>query len=958
MSRLVGIDLGTTNSAVAWIDRSTKSARPRPRQFEVLQLVGRGETARRVTLPSFIYFPTAAEQAAGGVGLPWDPNPSGIAGAFARDHGALVPTRQVSSAKSWLSNPAVDRRAPILPWGAAAVPTLSPVGASALLLAHLRDAWNDAHDASLRLQDQDIVLTVPASFDEEARELTVDAAREAGFDRLTLLEEPLAAVYAWIASHPRELKAHLTDGQLLLVCDVGGGTTDFSLIRATAEARQIRFERTAIGEHLLLGGDNVDVALAALVERKLTAAAPSARIGVVERQILRRQCSVAKERLLAADGPERIAVTLLGSGRGVVGGAATADLTRDETLATLNTFLPIVAGDERPQTSEVRRGLRELGLPYESDPAVTRHLAAFLARAASADARRGPQTSDGAATLARPDAVLFNGGFFTPPIARERILDTLTAWFGNRPAVLANDAPDAAVAIGAAFYAHLRSNASAAARLLIRAGSPRAYYIAVQAQHTRPSVDHGVHPAAAAAGSTATRANTAVCVMPRGTQEGTRLDLDRDFTVVANQPAAFTLLSSTERTDPLGALVSLDADADVHWHAPLVTAFRYGKRSRQVPIRVRLTLVFTEVGTLELWCQSQETEHRWRLQFNLRGIERTADDDENPLDAGSSPDQVVVAEEAIATGERLIRGAFAAGSGATSMASLVGDLETAIGHAKTSWPLPVIRRLGDVLLEVAAARLAGEPQEARWLNLAGFCLRPGFGAPADPWRIGELRKVYASGLAHPRDIQCQVEWLILWQRVSAGFSSGQQQELASRLTGSLGLGGRKVRHVNPQMIRESWRLLASLERLDRDQRTRLGDELAARLRRESRNASLLWAIGRIGARVPLYGPLSSVVPSSVAERWLDALLAIQPAGDEVLSAAAQLVARTDDPARDVGEAAREDVIARLVGAGASPAAIRPLREPVAADPLVGARLFGESLPEGLRLDPVAESVER
>jgi DNA-K related protein/Hsp70 protein len=952
MSRLVGIDLGTTNSAVAWLEQSSKTSRPRPRQFEILQLVGRNETATLPTQPSFIYFPMAAEQAAGGFGLPWNPDPAAIVGTFARDHGALVPTRQVSSAKSWLSNSAVDRRASILPWGAIDGPTISPVGASALLLGHLRDAWNDVHGAQLRLEDQEIVLTVPASFDEEARELTVDAAREAGLDRLSLLEEPLAAVYAWIAAHARERASQLRDGRQLLVCDVGGGTTDFSLIRATAESRQISFERTAIGEHLLLGGDNVDIALAALVERQLTARAQPARIGVVERQMLRRQCSRAKERLLAPDGPETIAITILGSGRGVVGGAMTAELTRDETLATLHTFLPVVSRGERPHSPELRRGLRELGLPYESDPAITRHLAAFLARAARAGTpqARERRTEHGPEVLARPDAVLFNGGFFTPEIARERILDTLAAWFGERPVVLTNDAPEAAVAIGAAFYAYLRSNPAAAARLLIRAGSPRSYYIAVQAQHAPASTEPAGSRSGAAARSIEHRADLAVCVMPRGTQEGTRLTLDREFTLVANRPAAFTLLSSTDRTDPVGALVSFDRDEEVHRHAPLVTALRYGKRSRHAAIRVGLMLVFTEVGTLELWCEARETDHRWRLQFNLRAIERADDADESPAEGETAPDQVVIPDESVAAAERMIRGAFATAPGAPSMAALVGDLEHVLGHAKASWPLPVIRRLADVLLDLVEARLGGEAREARWLNLAGFFMRPGFGAPADPWRIGELRKVYAAGLAHPKDIQCQVEWLILWQRVSSGFSAGQQQELATRLVKTLGIGARKTPHSNPQIVRESWRLLASLERLDREQRTRLGDELAARLRRDSRNASLLWALGRIGARVPLYGPLSSVVPPAAAERWLEALLAIDPGSGDALAAAAQLVARTDDPVRDVRDEARESVIARLLHAGASPDAIRPVREPVAADRTMGARLFGESLPEGLSLE--------
>jgi hypothetical protein len=318
---------------------------------------------------------------------------------------------------------------------------ISPVDAAAHVLMHLRDAWNHleaAGDPGLRLEEQSIILTVPASFDEEARELTVDAARAAGLTHLTLLEEPIAAVYAWMSTHPCELPRALGDGRLLLVCDVGGGTTDFSLIRTNEDADGVHFERVAIGEHLLLGGDNVDVALAGLVERKIVDRGE--RLNLTQRQILRRQCSAAKEQVLGPAAPDRVVITILGAGRGVVAGAMTTELTREEVMSMLDTFLPPVGREQRPQR-HVRPALRELGLPYESDPAITRHLAAFLARSAhmvSGSARVEP------GDVVRPDAILFNGGFFTPGPARERILEACESWFGTRPAVLANDAPQAA----------------------------------------------------------------------------------------------------------------------------------------------------------------------------------------------------------------------------------------------------------------------------------------------------------------------------------------------------------------------------------------------------------------------------------------------------------------------------------------------------------------------------------
>jgi molecular chaperone DnaK (HSP70) len=913
--QFVGIDLGTTNSALAWV-----GPRGAIRIFDIPQLVATGELGRAPTLPSFLYFPTDAEREAQTTHLPWDRAPETVAGIFAREHGALVPARQVASAKSWLANPSVDRTAKLLPWGFDEGPRLSPVEASARVLAHLRDAWNYVHastNGDRRLERQRIVVTVPASFDEEARELTVQAARIAGFEHLTLIEEPLAALYAWIAANRRHINERLKDGARVLVCDVGGGTTDFSLIRAKAEDGDLRFERIAIGEHLLLGGDNLDLALAVLVEDTLTKSG-GGKLTLAQRQMLRRKCNAAKEQLLSDDSLDRARITILGAGRGVIGGGMTAELTRASVIDTLDEgFLPIVPPDDLP-AKDRRIGLRELGLPYESEPAITRHLAAFLTRAESSS------------SMSRPDAVLFNGGFFTPAVVRERVLDALASWFGQRPVVLENTKPDASVAIGAAFYAKLRENPAAARSLLIRAGTARSYYVGVQASDNDA-------------------ARSGVCVMPRGTEEGTTLVLDRAFTVTTNQPAAFTLYSSTHRLDPLNAIVSFSEADEVHQHAPLVTVMRFGKRSRRVPLGVGLRAVFTETGTLELWCESRTTDHRWRLAFNLRSTEAdplAADVEESP-ESEQSEDHVVIPDESAAAAERLIRDVFA-GDAALAPEALVGELENALGFGKHAWPLTTIRKLSDVLIEMAEARKKSAAFEVRWLNLTGFCVRPGFGSTLDAWRVSELRKVYSAGLAFPRDIQCQVEWLVLWQRVGAGFSSGQQRELAQRVAGQLGIGQRKPPRVNPQIERESWRLLGSLERLDASLRVKLGDELVDRLRRDARNASLLWAIGRFGARAPFYGPLNSVVPPSVAERWIDRLVS-KGVTTDVAAAVVQIGARTDDPARDISDSARERTIERLASAGFADV-LAPMTEVMASSRAEATRVFGESLPEGLRLE--------
>ena len=380
---LIGIDLGTTNCAVAAVD--TRRRDPRAETFRIPQLTAPGVVEPWPVLPSFLYFPEPDEVAGGGVALPWDPHPAAIVGVLARERGALAPARQVASAKSWLAHPAVDRRAAFLPWGSTdAAPRMSPVEASARYLMHLRDAWNAATasgDDALRFERQSIVLTVPASFDEEARELTVEAAQIAGLANLTLLEEPIAAFYAWM-SEQRGAVA-LEDDEIALVCDVGGGTTDFSLIRIRIEAGAPAFERVAIGDHLLLGGDNLDIALAARRRAQDRRAAPVDAAGVTQRSSLRRLCSAAKERLLGEAAPDRVPITVLGAGRSLVGGSVTVDVTRGEVEAALHEFLPLTRADEDGRGRDRRSGLRELGLPYETDPAITRHLAAFLARSAA-----------------------------------------------------------------------------------------------------------------------------------------------------------------------------------------------------------------------------------------------------------------------------------------------------------------------------------------------------------------------------------------------------------------------------------------------------------------------------------------------------------------------------------------------------------------------------------------------
>jgi len=913
---VIGIDLGTTNSAVAYANLRERPARVRV--FGVPQLVAEGETAPRETLPSFLYLLSEEERRTGRFSPPWAPDAPQVAGTWARDQGALVPGRLISSAKSWLCNDAVDRRARLLPWGGEPdAPSCSPVEASAAYLAHVRDAWNATvaagrSDGPLSFGQQAITLTVPASFDEEARELTIEAARTAGIEHLTMIEEPTAALYAWIASHDGRLSDFLRDGDRVLICDVGGGTTDFTLVSVALAEDGPAFERIAVGEHLLLGGDNLDLALAGLVLDRLG----NPRLTARQQQALRRQCASVKERLLGPPAVDKETVSVLGSGAAVIGGAMSAEVQRADVLALLlDGFLPLAAIDAAPG-AERRSGLRELGLPFASDPAVTRHLAAFLRSAAEQAA-------------VRPDVILLNGGFFTPAEARARLVEVVSGWFAASsadawaPRVLANRSPAVAVAEGAAYAGLVRRGLG----LRIGGGSPRACFVAL-------------------AGSPAGEGRRAVCVLPRGTREGTHHRLDgREFFVRTNRPLAFTLVSSLTSRAGLGDVASLEA-VDGHRHAPLVTELRFGKRSRDTEVRTVLEVVYTELGTLELWIAAPETGHRWRLEFQLRARPRA----DAAVDDQPERPSALVDPEAVDAAVQLVKALFGGVGADATPDTLMSRLEDTLRFAKDAWPLGAVRPLADALLETVAGRGQSPRHEARWLNLLGYCLRPGFGAALDDWRMTQARRLYLGGMAFPNDVQCQAEWFVLWQRVAGGLTPGQQREIFVRYTAFLGIDtGKRPKRLPPQVEREALRLLASLEHLTSRERRALGHDLLTRLRRDPRNASLLWAIGRTGARVPLYGPLNTVVDAGTASEWVKVLLDVAPASPEAVATIVQVAARTGDPARDLDDDLCRHVCDRLVAAGVGSSALIRLVEVQPPSELERARAFGERLPEGLRL---------
>jgi len=598
---VIGIDLGTTHTALAYVDTHAApgDSSAAVQLLPIVQTVAPGVVEARELLPSFVYLAAGHELAAGALDLPWATGRDYTVGWLARDQGASVPHRLVASAKSWLCHPGVDRTAPILPWGAPddEVAKISPLDATVKHLEHLRDAWNAAlaaDDASLRLEHQDVLLTVPASFDAVARELTMTAARRAGLSSVTLLEEPQAAFYAWLARHGDGWRQQLKVGDLVLVCDVGGGTTDFTLIAVESQQGDLALERVAVGEHILLGGDNMDLALALTVAGRLEGAGQ--RLDPWQTRALWYACRQAKEQLLADPALASAAVTILGRGSKVIGGSIKAALTRDDVGGALvDGFFPRCRADERPARGR-RGGLQELGLPYANDAAITRHLARFL----------GEQGRGGAVL---PTALLFNGGVMKAAPLRQRVIDVVNDWLGaaQRPALqeLPSDSLDLAVAHGAAYYGLVRRGRG----IRIRGGVARSYYIGIES--AVPAVPGLAAPL------------KALCVVPFGMEEGTDASIEgQQFGMIVGEPVEFRFLSSTRRKDDaLGALLDRWGEEEIEELVPVHTAMDDNRDPPGTTIPVKLHSRVTEVGTLELSLHAAD-ERSWRLEYEVR--EQTA----------------------------------------------------------------------------------------------------------------------------------------------------------------------------------------------------------------------------------------------------------------------------------------------------------------------------------------------
>lgn len=919
---IIGIDLGTTNSAVSYVDLKAEGAQARRiERFPIPQMTGPGEVTRLPVLPSFFYIPGEYDIPKESLNTDWCTPEGNLVGAYARDHGAKVPARLVSSAKSWLCHSNADRQAPILPYGAGReIRKISPVAATAAYLNHIRMAWNRGHgDDDSQLEQQLVIITVPASFDEVARELTVQAATAAGLTGVILLEEPLAAFYSWLMTHEKQWKDHVTPGELILVCDVGGGTTDFTLIYLRDVDGHPRFERIAVGDHLILGGDNIDLALARRIEAQFPP--NSIALGGDRWKSLCHQCRQAKEHLLDGSA-ENQKITLMGSGSKLIANTLTATLNRENTARTvLEGFFPLA--DPSPgSTQAARQGIMEFGLPYEPEPAVTRHLGWFLER----------HQADVSHLLDKPrpepDCILFNGGSLKPVVIQNRIRAAIGHWFGRPaddaeclPRVLDNPEPDLAVSLGAAYYGLVKLGQG----VRVGSGSPRAYYLGVTRADDVDNPKEKPH---------------AMCLVERGLEEGSDIQLhERQFEVLANQPVSFDIYSSSYRSgDRCGDLVTIDETLTPL--APIQTIIQYGKKGVQTQLPVEIAAGYTEMGTLSLWCQSMTSPHRWQLQFQLRS-------QTGPLDVA---DQEVFESAVVDEARDMVRHAFTNIQDNAALRSLVKTLAGHVERSKDQWPLTFIRSLADELIDLSNQRKHSPMHESRWLNLLGFCLRPGMGDGLDPQRIKKIWPIYIQGLCHPNHPQTQSEWWILWRRVAGGLAPGQQRQFLQDVTPLLFHGKKAPKKLAPQQRLEIWMALANMEHLQSKDKTKCGRQLLSEINPKKAAPQHFWSLARLGARELLYGSVDRVVPAKQAAVWIQALLdQTWPQPKPVAAALSQLARKTGDRTRDLDPDIIDAVANWMSQDPKFKDNLRYLQEIIPMARQEQGAIFGESLPAGIVL---------
>ncbi|MGK0288758.1 MAG: molecular chaperone DnaK (HSP70) [bacterium] len=912
---LVSIDLGTSNSAVFYVDQEALTQELT--HFSISQWIGDQEVFPQSGLSSHTYILSPEELESKRYQLGWEDKPQPyIVGDWARQQQIKKPGRNISSVKSWLCYHQVDPNSPFLPQSdLAELPHYSPVEVTSFYLSHIKQAWNaqwKTDDGKNNLEHQNLVITIPASFDDTAREYTLQAIQKAGLENVTLLEEPQAAFYSWIASQNIDDILSYTEPKTVVVIDIGGGTSDFSLVRISVEEKEgkkhPKFERIAVSEHILLGGDNIDLTLAANVEKEFVA--EGKKLAPRQWESLVSQCRLAKEVILAGE-QDSYTITVAKTGSRLIGGTKSTKINFDTIQKIiLDGFFPLISWNE-PIVRNRSHGLRKMGLPYAQEPAITKHLCSFLKRYIE-------EHSD---LDAFPNQILFNGGTISPKILQDRLQQQVEQWKqelnqsknieeNQSIELLQSVGMDLAVARGGAYY-HL---AKKGLGLQISGGSARSYYISITTQDKETKQDK----------------EDWLCVLPQQAGVETSIAITTiDFLLRINQAVQFKLISTIHRhQDQIGEILELNAQEieENFISLPPVQSFinidRRNLKKGTQDIQVQLKAKLNEIGTLSVFCVSKEREQKWKLDFRLKKDQSSQDEQILEIPDSAIPDKWKNALSSI----QEYYGKTAKKQEKSRPFSIYKHLEKELGSSRKEWDIILLRKMADLLYEGMSYKVRSPFHEQNWLKLLGFSLRPGFGFPQDERRIQQIEDLFKNGPYFKNERNLEIEWWILCRRVAGGLPTSTQQVILEQLKKRLQSGSSKrrpsvsgknkkgqVKKSDPTALNELWRLLASLENIPAKEKIQLGDNLIKQITAEKFSGSEGWCLARLGNREPFYGDSIYTIPIETVEKWISWVLKLKdiPFQNEIPLILTQLGQYTGDRQRDIQDHLRQEILTFL-----------------------------------------------
>ena len=910
---IIGIDLGTTNIAVTYVDLEEENRQTRI--FKIPQLCAPGEIDTDDLLPSFCFFPDKKLIPEKSIDLPWKSKVEHSVGIYARNYGSAMPNRFISSSKSWLCHAGVDRRKPILPWGSTIKELQrSPLEVTSFFLKHIKEAWDykfskikDQYNNKCFLSDQQVIITVPASFDETARELTIEAAEKAGYKNIKLLEEPLAAFYSWLDKEGENWKNHIKPGDRVLVMDVGGGTCDFSIIEM--DDKEI-LSRTAAGNHLLLGGDNIDIAIAHSIENKW-----NKKLSHGEWLTLCQKAREAKEDLLSRD-IESVEVVLLSQGSSVIGGSRKATIEKENIIKLLNNgFIPEI--DNNSPNPTLKTGLQTMGLPYVSEAAITKHLLQFLRYSHQVTSKINDTVKNDKSGILYPDKILFNGGTMIPDMIRNKIIKVANKWFHGKNIIeLESRNLSLAVSYGASYYGRTKLGDGVA----VKSGTALSYYLQIDDKKDTESF---------------------ICIMPRGIDENLDQKTGKEFKLSANRKVKFPLFSSATRIgDKTGDIISLTDD--ITFVSSMETVLKYGRIHDTRNVKAGVHSVLTETGVLKIYLKSLETTHNWPLNFDTRLI---SDD----LSGGKVNNLVVIDQGKIDEASECIKSYF---DSSGDNVNLIKQIEKIIELKKKEWPLQCLRKFADLLITIPYTSLKLSSKEARWLNLTGYCLRPGFGDPEDGIRLKKIWNIWYEKMNNKNNPNVASEWWVFWRRVVSGLTNGHHRAIYQELIKELCPKGKYIQSIKTgiQVKTEMWRCLGAAELVSPQNKVEVGNILTNRIAKLEPYE--YWVLARLGNRHLFHAPINNIVPIQNIQKWLGKIInskhSDRALGDK-LFAISCMARMTDNRAINVDEKILKDSLNYLENNKASINWIEHLKKIKQDTVAEQGRIAGDSIPLGLAL---------